>query len=1758
MKEKMRKILVKLGRKCRPLAYPVFFVMVFFVSVYHTCRRVFLNMGRQKFYRMVCGSAAAAALVLALFVWPTMAEEQSGEPVIEVVEETEKPESTAAPEMTVEPEANEEPEATEAPETDEGPEVTEAPTAPAETQEPESSGEPAQTEESEMTVEPEQVQEPEPEEVMSPAQTGEPDGTQRPAASAKPYSRIGKAGGLKKAGEPVTVKPPVIGAQPYLSSSKYTYGQLPPQGLTISVTANASGDGERLSYQWYVKKGSSDEAVSGATDRQYTISSDTDAGEYTYYCKVTSTSEKDPAISATASSEEVSLEIEKAEPALTDFTYKNPGTLYYTAKAQTVSVAVKDGVRGMGEAEFQYYRAGGEGPVELKEDGDYTLKLHVNEGQNYKDATFDTEDTIKMTRITLSSGVTAYRISEAVQGDAHEGKTGYWYKSDVKLVPSMTGYRIAENDDNPDAFADALVIETEGENVQPSEIYLQDKNGRITKAIPVYQSIHIDKTPPTGKITAAPDAKGHDSAGFAYYNSGVTVTIGDVEDRISGVKEVSYYYSNSEMKEDQISGWKSNKGGDTHSFSLSKDGRYYIYGKVRDKAGNTGYPDSIRVVIDREDPKISCDGGEPAKSYTADKKSFEASDANIKEVRVYKGTDTQTDGNPASYKPDSDGSRVLFDVQLEGESVTYTIVAEDYAGNTKQYTVTLNNPRSEVNADDLDFGIGETAAVYGYDTVEPKEIVLTKVNAKEEPQIYDIAMEKGSEDFEVVAHDQGKGFTVRPKDGLHVGTHVGVVRIRYNQDVHSATTCKCTFEVKKATLTAKYTGHTAYYHTIPDFAPHIQVTGFVNGDTAQTAKEYIPPVISYQEGDGTQKRALETTANLMPDKGSAADYDFEYQSGTMAVERRELPECYQILGTEGEDGWYISGVEIAPGEGYEISSTEAEGSFSGTALSVDKETKGEDSYFYLMNTKTGEISAKMTRNIRIDKTGPVFAEDEGIRISRSLWNSFANAVTFGMYFNDVMSVSIKGSDDISGVKDIRYYMSANSLSEAGVKALPENTWSSYGSSFSLSPTEVENVVIYARITNGAGIRTYISSDGIVFDDRAPEVAAVTDGKEYFAEHKEILITDKNLKDVTLYEGKEISGAGNTHIPPVGSTELKLTVDSPASGSKDYTILAADNAGNMTEKTFRLTHPIYDIKPDKLEIQSAVYGYSTGPAVSVTWKETETANAPAVIADVAVRDTQHFSVKESDGTFFIVPRQGLAAGDYQTDVTILYGDKQEAQTTCRFTVEKAILTAKYAGQDAYYHTRPDYAEAITVTGFVGGESAATAAGYEAPVISLEEPVKETAVLTPSGGKADNYTFSYNSGVLVVRRRAAERGRDGQYDIRGVLSDTGWYTSDISIEPAAGFALALDEEGKDTAEKITLTKDTDNGEQKFCLMNEKTGEIYEEICFEYKKDSVAPVFRGVADGESYEANSLQVTAEDACLSSVIVNGMAQEISGGRSVFTLSADQTSTVYVLTATDRAGNVRTVTVVMKQPSTVSDSTDNADSQDGKDTQGTVKKKVQVAEDAPSTVLTTSTDNLVDSVLTAGEKKAVNNGSDADIGLRVRGIDGSVSQADKELIIASLGDYVVGEYLDITLWKTVGSSGEKAVHNTSKPISVTITVPEKLRNTVPSRKRTFAVFRIHNGAVSVLEDRDSVENTVTISTDKFSTYALVYRDMKNGDSTFTSGGTGSSTGSSGGYGSGDGASPEMGDDTPLFPMTAAFILSWIGIIVTLFARKRWI
>ena len=91
----------------------------------------------------------------------------------------------------------------------------------------------------------------------------------------------------------------------------------------------------------------------------------------------------------------------------------------------------------------------------------------------------------------------------------------------------------------------------------------------------------------------------------------------------------------------------------------------------------------------------------------------------------------------------------------------------------------------------------------------------------------------------------------------------------------------------------------------------------------------------------------------------------------------------------------------------------------------------------------------------------------------------------------------------------------------------------------------------------------------------------------------------------------------------------------------------------------------------------------------------------------------------------------------------------------FKIEKAVLTATYAGETISAGATPVLK--VSVTGFVGGESAATAAGYVAPKVSAPNPLgfNTPHVLTPSGGAADNYSFKYVSGTLTVQSIVVEK-------------------------------------------------------------------------------------------------------------------------------------------------------------------------------------------------------------------------------------------------------------------------------------------------------------------------------------------------------------------------------------------------------------------
>lgn len=168
---------------------------------------------------------------------------------------------------------------------------------------------------------------------------------------------------------------------------------------------------------------------------------------------------------------------------------------------------------------------------------------------------------------------------------------------------------------------------------------------------------------------------------------------------------------------------------------------------------------------------------------------------------------------------------------------------------------------------------------------------------------------------------------------------------------------------------------------------------------------------------------------------------------------------------------------------------------------------------------------------------------------------------------------------------------------------------------------------------------------------------------------------------------------------------------------------------------------------------------------------------------------------------------------------------------------------------------------------------------------------------------------------------------------------------------------------------------------------------------------------------------------------------------------------------------------------------------------GRVDKEVQSDENAPDASLPMDKDELADAVLDEDEKQAVENGTDIKIVLNVKDASESVSAETKRMVGAAIEKapeaYTVGQYLDISLMKIISISNDtmtQGVETTNEPILITITIPENMKG---EGNRTFAILRVHGEETDILEDRDTDPDTITIETDRFSTYVLIYQEEDN-------------------------------------------------------------
>ena len=164
-----------------------------------------------------------------------------------------------------------------------------------------------------------------------------------------------------------------------------------------------------------------------------------------------------------------------------------------------------------------------------------------------------------------------------------------------------------------------------------------------------------------------------------------------------------------------------------------------------------------------------------------------------------------------------------------------------------------------------------------------------------------------------------------------------------------------------------------------------------------------------------------------------------------------------------------------------------------------------------------------------------------------------------------------------------------------------------------------------------------------------------------------------------------------------------------------------------------------------------------------------------------------------------------------------------------------------------------------------------------------------------------------------------------------------------------------------------------------------------------------------------------------------------------------------------------------------------------------IETEVNTSEGAPAIKVDNLDKTLAEKLLTDEEKEAYENGTPVLVYLDEKVVDkNDVPAEDMTVIEKTLDDagYTYGVCLDLSLWKKLGDNAAVQIHDTNgNPIKITVSIPETLKNVPEGYTRTYQIVRVHDGVATVLAE--GTGDTLTISSDKFSSYFIIFKDVKN-------------------------------------------------------------
>lgn len=565
------------------------------------------------------------------------------------------------------------------------------------------------------------------------------------------------------------------------------------------------------------------------------------------------------------------------------------------------------------------------------------------------------------------------------------------------------------------------------------------------------------------------------------------------------------------------------------------------------------------------------------------------------------------------------------------------------------------------------------------------------------------------------------------------------------------------------------------------------------------------------------------------------------------------------------------------------------------------------------------LSAPFADAFTVDKSAP---ETATVQIhDHGIWHQFLADITFGLFDNQPVLVTMSGQDGndgnigdrtepaISPVEPLQYYKSTRMMTWAELENLPASAWIT-GDRLTVNPNQ--QFIIYEKVTNYANLTSYFSSNGMVVDNTKPV--------------PEITITNLSQaqngifnEDVVLRIDVEDPTAGDTYS---GLEEVWYTVTASGNVSRAQTVTLLDNTGKRIQgnKTFSqvVTIDAETFNSNDVRVQAFARDFSaneaeseitelkidvTEPRISVSWdlndplngryyKDTRTATVTVTDRNFDP-DQVRFDITNTDGT-------SASIGGWSSSSNI--GVSDEATTTCRVS----------------FPADGDYTFTLGCTDLAGNS---TEYG-QTDEFTIDKTVPEIEVSYDNNSAANGEYYNEERTATIRIHEHNFNASDVQAAITASLEGQG-----ISAPSVGGFS------GSGDVHTATVTYDTD-GDYTFDIeYTDMAGNVAEDYTpdsftvdltapeveiFDIEdksanNDVVAPGIRST--DTNYDADGVTITLEGANNGLVNVGSVTSSIDNGQSIkFNDFAreERMDDLYQLTAkiTDLAGNETEETVL--------------------------------------------------------------------------------------------------------------------------------------------------------------------------------------------------------------------------------------------------------